>query len=71
MVLNMAQSKHLPKKNHKCPMCKNETHQDYKPFCSLRCANEDLRKWLSAEYVIQASLEEDPESIKNTTEIDT
>ena len=39
----------LNKKN-KCPMCKKMACEPFIPFCSKKCANEDLLKWLKDEY---------------------
>lgn len=37
-----------------CPICgKPATQADY-PFCSPRCADIDLNRWLSGAYVIPA-----------------
>ncbi|MFT4960303.1 MAG: endogenous inhibitor of DNA gyrase (YacG/DUF329 family) [Paracoccaceae bacterium] len=33
-----------------CPMCEAETVQKYRPFCSRRCADQDLGKWLNGSY---------------------
>jgi endogenous inhibitor of DNA gyrase (YacG/DUF329 family) len=33
-----------------CPICAKDTHKDYRPFCSKRCADIDLGKWLNEEY---------------------
>ncbi len=33
-------------------MCGKETDKKYRPFCSRRCADLDLAKWLSGSYVI-------------------
>ncbi len=46
-----------------CPICSKEADQKYRPFCSKRCADIDLAKWLSGSYSIPASNEEDPEDI--------
>lgn len=35
-----------------CPICKRETDQKYRPFCSPRCADVDLGKWLTGSYAI-------------------
>lgn len=38
-----------------CPICKNHEAADkYRPFCSKRCADVDLNKWLTADYAIPA-----------------
>lgn len=35
-----------------CPICDKETDKDYRPFCSKRCADIDLGKWMSEGYRI-------------------
>ena len=35
-----------------CPICKKITSQPYRPFCSARCKDVDLSKWLIGGYVI-------------------
>ena len=35
-----------------CPICKKITSQRYRPFCSARCKDVDLSKWLIGGYVI-------------------
>lgn len=36
----------------RCPMCARPSDEHYRPFCSKRCANIDLSRWLSGGYVI-------------------
>lgn len=33
-----------------CPICGKESEQDYRPFCSKRCADVDLGRWLGERY---------------------
>ncbi|MEO1200936.1 MAG: DNA gyrase inhibitor YacG [Pseudomonadota bacterium] len=40
-----------------CPMCDKPIDARYKPFCSKRCADRDLNRWLSGAYAIPASEE--------------
>ena len=42
-----------------CPICHKETDPKYRPFCSRRCADVDLGKWLTGAYVIPVPPEED------------
>ena len=35
-----------------CPICGRQTEQAFRPFCSRRCANIDLQRWLSGAYAI-------------------
>lgn len=38
----------------KCPICGKLTQAEYRPFCSKRCADVDLNRWLSGTYAIPA-----------------
>ena len=35
-----------------CPICGKPGSPRYKPFCSSRCADIDLGRWLKGSYVI-------------------
>ena len=35
-----------------CPVCGKPTAEGSKPFCSQRCADVDLNRWLKGGYVI-------------------
>ncbi|WP_099828241.1 DNA gyrase inhibitor YacG [Oceaniglobus indicus] len=37
-----------------CPICDRKTDPKYRPFCSRRCADIDLGKWLTGSYAIPA-----------------
>ena len=44
-----------------CPICQRPQDPDYRPFCSRRCADVDLGRWLRGSYVIPTDeAEEDP-----------
>jgi endogenous inhibitor of DNA gyrase (YacG/DUF329 family) len=34
----------------KCPICEKAGTPEYRPFCSKRCANVDLGRWLKEGY---------------------
>ncbi|MGB0695217.1 MAG: DNA gyrase inhibitor YacG [Rhodospirillaceae bacterium] len=34
----------------RCPICEKPTDPRYRPFCSKRCADIDLGKWLTESY---------------------
>lgn len=53
-----------------CPICAKNTEQKYKPFCSKRCADIDLAKWLSGSYAIPSVNEDDIEEAANALEND-
>jgi endogenous inhibitor of DNA gyrase (YacG/DUF329 family) len=37
-----------------CPICGKPSVRDFHPFCSRRCADVDLNRWLSGAYAIPA-----------------
>ena len=43
-------------------MCDKETIARYRPFCSQRCADLDLGKWLTGAYAIPSHASEDDDS---------
>lgn len=43
-----------------CPICKKPGTERYRPFCSRRCADVDLGRWLTGSYAIPVE-EEPPE----------
>lgn len=46
-----------------CPICGRPPAQRYKPFCTARCQDVDLGRWLTGIYRIagpSAELDEDP-----------
>ena len=36
----------------KCPICKKPSEQEFRPFCSKRCKDVDLARWLRGDYYI-------------------
>jgi endogenous inhibitor of DNA gyrase (YacG/DUF329 family) len=38
-----------------CPQCKKPVDPVFRPFCSKRCADLDLQRWLTGRYVIAAA----------------
>lgn len=42
-----------------CPICKKASSVEYRPFCSRRCADVDLQRWLTGRYVLDGDAEED------------
>ena len=41
-----------------CPICNKPSQQKYHPFCSSRCAQVDLNRWLVGNYAIPAEEDE-------------
>ncbi|WP_342667243.1 DNA gyrase inhibitor YacG [Kiloniella spongiae] len=50
-----------------CPVCRGENDEKYKPFCSKRCADVDLNRWLDGGYRIPT--EESPVGSSDDDEI--
>lgn len=42
-----------------CPICAKDTDPKYRPFCSRRCADVDLGKWLNQSYVVPGKSDDD------------
>lgn len=45
-----------------CPVCRKPALVRYKPFCSRRCADVDLGRWLSGTYAVPVAPSEDDEN---------
>ncbi|MBB3769516.1 hypothetical protein FHS55_000102 [Angulomicrobium tetraedrale] len=42
-----------------CPICDKPAVEKYRPFCSSRCADIDLNRWLVGAYAIPVTEEDD------------
>lgn len=42
----------------RCPICRKPGTEKYRPFCSKRCADIDLGRWLSGTYVVAGGTED-------------
>jgi hypothetical protein len=38
----------------KCPICGRPAETGFRPFCSRRCADLDLQRWLRGAYALPA-----------------
>jgi endogenous inhibitor of DNA gyrase (YacG/DUF329 family) len=47
-------SAHSPEAR-KCPICGKPQETRVRPFCSRRCADQDLARWLKGGYAIPAA----------------
>lgn len=45
-----------------CPICGKPVASAYRPFCSRRCADVDLGRWLTESYSIPAESEAEAEN---------
>jgi endogenous inhibitor of DNA gyrase (YacG/DUF329 family) len=41
-----------------CPICGRPAAQETRPFCSKRCADIDLQRWLTNRYSVPAEEDE-------------
>ncbi|MCT4579203.1 DNA gyrase inhibitor YacG [Donghicola sp.] len=48
-----------------CPICDKQTDPKYRPFCSKRCADIDLAKWMTGSYAVPST---DPEDLEQALE---
>ena len=44
---------------HLCPICGKPVVEASRPFCSRRCADVDLNRWLSGVYAIPVTEDEE------------
>ena len=42
-----------------CPICGKPAVKAYRPFCSKRCADVDLQRWLTGRYAIPVAEEDE------------
>jgi endogenous inhibitor of DNA gyrase (YacG/DUF329 family) len=55
-------SEPVPTPPRRCPICGKPSVERFKPFCSARCADVDLNRWLSGAYAIPGEpVEGEPE----------
>ena len=48
----MAEGAYVPRP---CPICGKPSAERFRPFCSARCKDVDLYRWLSGAYAIPAA----------------
>jgi len=39
----------------RCPICRKPARDQFRPFCSKRCTDVDLHRWLSGRYAVPGS----------------
>jgi endogenous inhibitor of DNA gyrase (YacG/DUF329 family) len=42
-----------------CPICRKAAAEQFRPFCSRRCKDVDLNRWLSGVYAVPVKEEDD------------
>jgi endogenous inhibitor of DNA gyrase (YacG/DUF329 family) len=46
----------------RCPICGRPTETRWRPFCTKRCADIDLGRWLKGQYAVPAEEAPDPDA---------
>lgn len=54
----------------RCPICVRAADEKFHPFCSRRCADIDLGRWLKGGYAIPAEDQTDEEEVGEDRGID-
>lgn len=44
-----------------CPICGRPTERAFRPFCSRRCADVDLGRWMTGAYAVPSQDPDDAE----------
>lgn len=55
----MADDTPAPAAGKPCPICGKAMVEKYLPFCSSRCADIDLHRWLTGAYAIPVTENDD------------
>jgi len=48
----------------RCPICGKPQVHEFRPFCSRRCADVDLNRWLSGVYAVPVVEAEDEDGVR-------
>jgi len=59
----MSQPSDRETKTRACPICGKPASRDDWPFCSKRCADVDLHRWMKGSYAIPAAADAEPETV--------
>ena len=51
-----------------CPICDKNSDDRYRPFCSRRCADVDLGRWLTGSYAVPSTDPDDVEAAHDAIE---
>ena len=64
----MTSSSNDNQKTVQCVLCSKTSVAEYAPFCSKRCADVDLHRWLTGSYAIPDSSENNDETLAESDE---
>ena len=49
----------VPAAKRRCPICRRAASPGFEPFCSKRCADVDLHRWLGEGYRVPVEVDDD------------
>ena len=52
----------------RCPICGKSAADQFRPFCSKRCADVDLNRWLKGVYAVPVTENDDEDGDKAENE---
>ncbi|MDP4005595.1 DNA gyrase inhibitor YacG [Methylobacterium sp. NEAU K] len=55
----MGQPRVIQERRPDCPICRRPSTAEFRPFCSQRCADVDLGRWLNERYAIPEDIDSD------------
>ena len=56
------------RKKAKCPICGKPQAKEFLPFCSARCRDIDLHRWLGEGYRIETDEVPDPQDLDHRSD---
>jgi endogenous inhibitor of DNA gyrase (YacG/DUF329 family) len=51
-----------------CPICGKPAVKEFRPFCSPRCADVDLNRWLSGVYAVPVTEDEEEDERRDESD---
>jgi uncharacterized protein len=63
MGSSMSTIAHPTPQTKPCAVCGKPQVERFRPFCSRRCADVDLHRWLSGAYALPAGEDDDGEAL--------
>lgn len=51
----------MAEKRPRCPICGKPPEDKFRPFCSVRCSDVDLGRWLTESYAVSGTAADAPE----------
>jgi endogenous inhibitor of DNA gyrase (YacG/DUF329 family) len=58
----------IPARHKACPICSKPAVERFRPFCSRRCSDIDLNRWLTGVYAVPGKPEEDEDGAPRDAE---